>query len=203
MRWGRNRIAKSRQPMAVEREATHRFACSVVAFCIALLCGGCGSTLCMVSKKHLERFQAGAEPVYVTNPQMGREYQILKASGIYQLSDRPQSARRLTLRPIHQYGRCGNPLMLSAITLGIIPGVLPAARTFEYDLDNGTGVESYVHHLPLYERFSIWEWLVRRDEQKVVSEALAWSSRQRRPDPEGGAKARRPLGSDRRGCAER
>ena len=161
--------------------AMDKFAPSLLLLALALLCGGCGTTLCLVSKQHLERFQSDAEPVYVTNPQIGREYEILKTSGIYQLSERPESSRKLTLHPVHQDGRCSNPLMLSAITLGIIPGFLPAGRTFEYDLDAGAGPEPYTHYLPLYERFSIWDWLVRRDEQKVLAEALTWSKPQRRP----------------------
>ncbi len=87
--------------------------------------------------------------MYVTNPEMNREYEILKASGIYQLSSQTNGARHLTLRPIQQYGRCGNPLMLTIITFGIVPGVLPAARTFEYDLDTDGVVEPCVHYLPL------------------------------------------------------
>lgn len=149
---------------------------------VLLFSCGCGSTLCMESKKHLQHFDGGARPVYVTNPEMRPEYDILKASGIYRLTSQTNGARYLTLQPIHEYGRCGNPLMLSGVTLGIVPGVLPAARTFEYDLETDGFVEPCVHFLPLYERFSIWEWLVPHHEQKVLAEGLAWSARERPPD---------------------
>jgi len=46
--------------------------------------------------------------------------------------------------------------MLTICTFGIVPGVLPAARAFEYDLDTDGEAETYAHYLPLYERFSAW-----------------------------------------------
>ncbi len=133
----------------------------------------------MTSKQHLQRFDRGTRPVYVMNPELHREYQILQASGIYLLSSHREAARLLTLHPVRQYGRCGNPLMLTMLTVGIVPGVLPAARAFNYDLKTDGQTETCEHHLPLYERFSIWEWLVRRDDRKVLAEALAWSSLRR------------------------
>jgi hypothetical protein len=72
--------------------------------------------------------------------------------------------------------------MLTIFTLGVVPGILPAARSFEYELDTDGTVEERVHYLPLYERFSIWEWLVRGDEQKVLAEGLAWSTPSQRPN---------------------
>lgn len=145
---------------------------------------GCASTLHMESKRHLQRFNGGTRPVFVTNPELTREYEILRVSGIYPLSQERDGARLLTLHPIRQYGRCANPLMLTGLTLGIVPGVLPAARSFGYDLQTDGVVEAHEHHLPLYERIAIWEWLLPREEQKVMAEALAWSSSQR-PDGAG------------------
>jgi hypothetical protein len=42
--------------------------------------------------------------------------------------------------------------MLTIIKFGILPGVLPAARAFEYDLVTDGVAEPYTHYLPLYER---------------------------------------------------
>jgi hypothetical protein len=136
---------------------------------------GCGSTPCVASKQGLHQFDGGTQPVYVANPGMQPEYNILKASGIYPLSTTPDGARRLTLLPIRYGGRCANPLMLTIITLGIVPGVLPDARFFAYDLDTDGVVERRIHYLPIYDRISIWEHLVRYDDQRVLAEGLAWS----------------------------
>jgi hypothetical protein len=132
----------------------------------------------MESTRHLDHFDGGARPVYVSNPEMHPEYEILKASGIYQLTNQPEGARTLTLLPIHQYGRCANPMLLTIVTFGIVPGILPGARAFEYDLDTDGVVVRCVHLLPIYDRISIWEWLVKHDDQRVLAEALAWSSLQ-------------------------
>ena len=144
------------------------------------LSSGCKSTMRMESTKHLQRFEGGMRPVYVTNPAMQKEYEILRASGIYSLTSQPEGARKLTLLPVHQYGRCANPLMLTIVTFGIVPGVLPGARSFEYDLETDGPIAHCTHPLPTYDRISIWEWLARHDDQKVLAEALAWSSLQER-----------------------
>ena len=116
--------------------------------------------------------------MYVTNPELRREYEILRASGIYDLSSQPDGAHLLTLHPVRQYGRCANPLLLTIFTLGIVPGVLPAARAFEYDLHTDVVTETC-------------------DEQKVLAEALAWSSPERRPNKGAAAPNRRfPLQAD-------
>jgi len=139
------------------------------------LSGGCASTVCMESERNLQRFDGGTRPVYVTNPEMHYEYEILAASKIYNLTNQPDGARRLTLRPIEHYGRCANPLMLTFITLGIVPGFLPGAQVFEYDLETNGMMEHRHQALPIYERISIWEHLVKKHDQEVLAEALAWS----------------------------
>jgi len=83
----------------------------------------------------------------------------------------------LTLRPLHHGFRCGNPLILSMLTVGIIPGILPAGLTFDYDLETDGTVEHCARSLPLYERSSIWECLLfLHDDQKIMAKGLRWSS---------------------------
>ena len=137
---------------------------------------GCTSSLHLGSARDLPRFNGGARPVYVTNPELKEEYEVLRASGIYPLSTERDGARLLTLHPIVRYGRCGNPLMLTIFTCGIVPGVLPAARVFEYDLQTDGTTETRSHPLALYERFSIWERLLPHNDQRKMAEALARSS---------------------------
>lgn len=148
---------------------------------VSLLLTGCiSSTLCLEKKSDLQRFSGGSQPVYVTNPQMHPEYEILKASEIYHLTNQPDGAYLLTLHSIGQRPRCGNPLLLTLFTFGLVPGYLPAARTFEYDLNTNGIAVTYIHGLPLYERYSDWEWLVMRSDKKAMTKGLAWSVRQQR-----------------------
>ena len=147
---------------------------------VVVASSGCKSTVCMESKNTLHHFSGGTRPVYVSNPEMHLEYEILKASAIYQLSSQPEASQKLTLRQIKHGFRCGNPMMIAVVTLGIIPGYLPGRLSFEYDLEADGKVESYVHRLRTYERISIWEGLVISNEKKTLAKALAWSSRQER-----------------------
>jgi hypothetical protein len=155
-----------------------------------ILCNGCKSTLRVESKRHLQPFRGGARPVYVTNPELSREYEILRASKIYPLASEPNGARKLTLQPMWQYGRCANPLMLCGLTLGVVPGVITAPYVFEYTLETDGVHEQRAHRLPLYERFSVWEWLVPRDDQATFGDALAWSKPDERWASTRGADAR-------------
>jgi hypothetical protein len=150
----------------------------ILLLAIAFAACGCESTMCMLSKKDLHKFDGGAQPVYVANPEMQREYLILKNSEIYSLTNQSTGARKLTLLPIKHFGRCGNPIMLTVLTIGIVPGILPSAQAFEYDLETDGKVEHCVHPLPTYDRVSIWEWFVKHDDDRVLAEALAWSSKQ-------------------------
>lgn len=137
-----------------------------------ILFAGCASTIHLTSHGH-PRPDAGAKLVVdVTNPELSHELAILQASGIYGFTDREQGASRLTLHEIHHFGGCANPLMLTIITLGLVPGRLPGAYEFSYDLRTGGSSETLMHRLPLYERFSIWEHLIHQDSTQIFAEAL-------------------------------
>lgn len=159
----------------------------------ALSLGGCASTLHLASKKHLQKFEGGSQPVYVTNPELRREYAILRDSHIYQLSTNPHSARRLTLQPLDQGGRCLNPLLLTYLSFGIIPGWLPAASTFRYELTSQGNATHFAHPLPLYERISLWEALFYQNRERVLAQSLALSGRGTVSGPEAVPAYRKPI----------
>ena len=166
-------------PSAADNRKVSRLALLLMA----IVFSGCASTVHLESERKLHRFDSGIQSVFVTNPDSQSEYRILAASGIYRLVDESDGAPKLTLHPIRHHFRCGNPLLLSGITLGIRPGYLPAPKTFEYDLEIDGVAKRYTHHLRMYERFSIWEWLVRQVEDQVLAEALAWSGNASQPSP--------------------
>lgn len=143
------------------------------------LWSGCASTVYLMAKPPADPFAGGGEPVYVTNPELKREYAILRSSKIYTLTNQVEGARKLTLRPLHQMGQCGTPLVLSGLTLGILPGFLEGGYWFRYELEKDGVTEQWGHPLPVYERYSIWEWLVKlkHDDNKVFAQGLANSRR--------------------------
>ena len=149
----------------------------------ATLLSGCTSTIHVAGKKsELQLFDGGMPPVYVNNPEMTPEYQVLKSSGIYEISSEAEGARRLTLHQMRHLPRCGNPLIGSMFTLGIIPAVLPAPCVFGYELETNGSIEVVEHRLPLYERFSIWEWPLKWNQKRVYARALAVSVPERPPN---------------------
>jgi hypothetical protein len=145
--------------------------------------GGCASTL-HVYRGVPKQVISDTKPVYVTNPELAEECIILRGSRIYQISERPENANRLTLLPLRKYGRCGNPLMLSIVTFGLIPGYLPGALDFSYKLETDEGTILFTHRLPVYERFSVWERLIHQDRSAVLSDALRHSERTAPKSPE-------------------
>jgi len=169
------------EPKTIAVEASQSAARFILLAMVLLLTGCRTSSLHLESTNQRQRFHDDAGPVFVVNPQMQNEYAILKASKIYQLTNQPAGVRRLTLHPVHRFGRCGNPIMLTYLTFGILPGVLPAARVFEYELETDGVRVQYAHSLPLYERISIWESLTFTSDQKMMAKGLAWSTRQRGP----------------------
>jgi len=150
--------------------------CQIILLLTAALLCGCKSTLCLASKDHSHRFTDGTPAVFVTNPEKSPEYEILKKSGIYNLTNQTIGVRELTLLPIRRSFRCGNAIMLTIITFGIVPGIQPGPCAFEYDLETNGKLERYSHKISTYYRVSIWEWLVNRDDKTVLTEALIWST---------------------------
>jgi hypothetical protein len=144
---------------------------------LSLLLCGCGSTLCIDRRNAGPKITADARPVYVTNPELKRENAILRASGIFMFAENSNRVRRLTLQPLKQYGACANPLMLSAITIGTIPGTVPGNYWFSYDLEKDGVMTTHNHPLPVYRRLSIWDRMVptSRREEDVLAEALSLS----------------------------
>lgn len=117
------------------------------------------------------------QTVQVTNPELVREFEILKQSGIYHISNKPEAVT-LTLAPLKtwHYG-CGNPLLGSVLTMGILPATLPATITFGYTLTEGGSIKQYGHSIRAYTRHSIWEHLISSDGAHEIAEALKFSTR--------------------------
>jgi len=153
----------------------------VLLLATALL-SACTSTIHVdAGKSELKRSGGAVASVYVTNRERAPEYQILRSSGIYRISSTPEGVNRLTLHEIKYLPVCGNPFLVTLFTLGLIPVELPAPCIFRYELETNGKVEEVEHHLPLYERYSIWEWPLKWNQTGVYARALATSKLERRP----------------------
>jgi hypothetical protein len=135
---------------------------------------GC-ENLCL--EQGLQTIPRQPQAVCVTNPELKREYEILQASGIYEIVDQTNGVSRLTLKPVTPGGGCGMGAVVPMFTLGIIPGIIPTHYGFQYDLETDGVVEHRLHLLPVYTRISIWEGLLKpfHKEEKILAKALARS----------------------------
>lgn len=146
---------------------------------VALTSGCLTSNLYLESSARQLKPKRGEEMVYVSNPELQPEFDILRTSGIYAITDRTNDAANLTLKPLAHGGGCGLGLILTAYTLGAIPASLPGRLTFNYEIEQAGTANSYAHILPVYERFSLWELFFKpfKSERRVLAKALAQSER--------------------------
>lgn len=144
---------------------------------------GCVSSLHIYKHQRLQEPFASTTSVYVTNPELTEEYNLLKKSGIYQIAETmSRDIHALTLHPLKHHFVCGTgPFSASLITLGLIPISTPSTRDFSYTLAKEGIAQDFTHRLHLYSRVSIWEWFFLKKEATVMSQALCHAKREKTP----------------------
>ncbi len=101
---------------------------------------------------------AGERPVaYITNPELAQERAILEASRLYRLSRDAGAPNKITLAPLSVRGRCGNPLLASVFTLGLLPVVMRDSYTFGYTVEGPAGKQVFEHTVEMDFHYSLWE----------------------------------------------
>ena len=112
--------------------------------------------------------------VFVINTEeYPKEYQILVKSGRFKVVDN-QAAAHLRLQKVQFYGGCGNPLMGTFLTLGILPSATLSHYLFRFTIEQDGQKTEYEYILPMEQRYSLWEWLRKPfvNETAILSEAL-------------------------------
>lgn len=102
---------------------------------------------------------SGPRPkAYVLNPQLKKEYKILKAANIFELV--PDSAGsntlKISLRPLKKRFTCGEPVLGSLITLGQVPVLFP--DRYEFSFEEIAGNDSKVHNVEMDIAEQLWFW---------------------------------------------
>lgn len=121
------------------------------------------------------------EKVFVTNPEIGTPYEILKSSEIYELVAESETDTKLTLESTQREYLCGNSLIASALFLGLIPVSLSDTTYFRYEISDQNGTQEYIHEIPIYTRVSMWEWLFKpfsKSEDELLILGLKQSERE-------------------------
>ena len=90
------------------------------------------------------KFTGPKEKAYVSNPELFKEYKYVQSSGIFQLTDDSTMAHiiQVTLRPLQRKSACGEPVLLSLLTLGQVPVYYPDRQFISFsETRNGETVQ--------------------------------------------------------------
>lgn len=94
---------------------------------------------------------------YVENPQLQHEFKILNNAGLYKLVDQPGADTHIVLQPLQIMPGCGNPIAVSALTLGLIPASIPQTYFFTFDTTRQGNKQSHSYTLSMLYTYSFYE----------------------------------------------
>ena len=134
---------------------------------------GCAGHLRYVGPEVAE-LPADQRPVaYVLNSEMKQEMAVLEASSIYKLSSDPSTPSKIRLEPMERMLACGNPLIGSMFTLGLMPVHLPDGYTMRFSEEGPLGKKEFAYVLNMHYRYSLWErFYIFSNEDKELGAAV-------------------------------
>jgi hypothetical protein len=95
------------------------------------------------------------EKVYVMNKDLEKEFKILKHSGIYEIVEDSTNTAKIKLYPMKTHTpSCGNPMIGSMMTVGLLPAVFPYDNTYSYDVIENHTTKNYQFNLRVNQ--SLW-----------------------------------------------
>ena len=112
------------------------FVCPIVAIFV----GPASNLYAIGSLQSLSSEHPGGR-VFVRNPELAEELEILRASGVFEIVSAEQADKVVELHPQEQTGVCGNPLLLTWATGGLVPSTVSIGWTFSFTLQED-GIES-------------------------------------------------------------
>lgn len=149
---------------------------------LALIAGGCTSNLYLPAPEQPQSF-GYAERIDLNHvPEPVRH--VLTEAAIYRPSTADEPATQISAVRLERWPGCGNPLLGSVATLGLLPVTIEDTYVLSYRLSSSRGAIDYSHTMTLLERTSLWEWLLRpfaHSEQTLLSAALQRSPRRETP----------------------
>lgn len=99
------------------------------------------------------------QKAYIINPELKKEYKILVKSKIYDLAtdSMENGIVRVKLYPIKPHLVCGQPIVLSAFTLGQLPVILPDRYQYRFE-EIGPDNSSSAKSIELLVATRYWFW---------------------------------------------
>ena len=109
---------------------------------------------------------------YVLNPELEDEYDILKRSQLYELSNDSLNSVKIRLKPLQENLMCGNPLLGTVITFGLIPSAVEDNYLYSFtELNNESTVEREIN-VRVRMRLSIYEIFYRGNMNQQIADGL-------------------------------
>lgn len=95
------------------------------------------------------------QKAFVVNRDLKKEFEILKHSDIYEIVEDSTNVSKITLHPMKTYTPpCGNPMIGSMITVGLLPSAFPYDIVYSYDVAENSATKNYQYKLQVYQ--SLW-----------------------------------------------
>ncbi|AYZ35352.1 hypothetical protein EGY07_07095 [Chryseobacterium indologenes] len=110
-----------------------------------------------VSSKEFRKAKADfpKQKVFVANKNLKKEFEILKHSKIYDIVEDSTQVMKITLHPMEtRTPACGNPMIGSMMTLGLVPSGFPYDISYSYDTVENNTTKNYQYKLQVYQ--SLW-----------------------------------------------
>ena len=96
---------------------------------------GPASNLYAIGSLHSLSSEHPGGRVFVRNPELAEELEILRASGVFEIVSADKADTVVELHPKEQAGACGNPLLLTWATGGLVPSTVRIGWTFSFTLE--------------------------------------------------------------------
>ncbi len=113
--------------------------------------------------------------VVVRNPELSEELKILRTSGVFEIVSSDNATRVVELRPRQADGVCGNPLLVTFVTVGLVPATVSNPSTFSFRLEENGTVSERQFRLEAERRVSLVQWVFKpfHSEPRTLGAILA------------------------------
>lgn len=112
-------------------------------------------------------------PWFVANKELATEYRIFRESRRFREASEPAGAISVHLHPLHRIPGCGNPLLGSLFTAGLIPVSLPHGAIFAFTAATNGRQTTYDFRLNASARTSLWDWVMKPFNSETAAYAAA------------------------------
>jgi hypothetical protein len=105
-----------------------------IPIAMGLVLAGCGSNLYPSGPIQPLSSRHPGGRAFVRNPELSEEFQILEASGIFEIVRENEASKSIELHPRKTGAACGNPLLLTWATFGLMPATVSITSTFSFTI---------------------------------------------------------------------